>query len=84
MFLDSDFNEIRQLLLRACDQCLLTRKHCGSCNVERLLGSMEGIELSSHKPGYLVSAEELDILTDPGSPAYKEVAGKWRNMVKKN
>lgn len=84
VFLDSDFNEIRQLLLRACDQCLLTRSHCGSCNVERLLGSMKSIELGSRKPSYMVAAGELDVLTDPASPAYAEVAQKWRNMVKRN
>lgn len=84
VFLDSDFNEIRQLLLRACDQCLLTRSHCSSCNVERLLGSMESIEFGSRKPGYMVTVEELDVLTDPSSPAYAEVAEKWRNMVKRN
>lgn len=84
VFLDSDFNEIRQLLLRACDQCLLTRSHCGSCNVERLLGSMENLEPRSPKPSYLVAAEELDVLTDPASPAYTEVAKKWRSMVRSN
>ena len=83
MFLDSDFDQIRTLLQRACDQCLLTRKHCQSCDVDRLHGIIEGIERGS-KPSYLVSAEELAALINPTSPERSVVAEKWNKIITGN
>ncbi len=82
MFYDSDFNEIKTHLERACDQCLLTRQHCRTCNVERLLGIIESIEQNGYKPVYLISAEELAVLTAPGSPGYPDLAAKWQGIIK--
>ncbi|MFZ5642620.1 MAG: hypothetical protein ACOY46_03380 [Bacillota bacterium] len=83
MFLDSDFDQIKTLLQRACDQCLLTRKHCQSCDVDRLHGIIEGIERGS-KPSYLVSGEELATLLSPTSPNRTVVAEKWNKIIAGN
>lgn len=84
MFHDSDLNEIKIHLERACDQCLLTRRHCKACNVERLLGIIESIEQNGYKPVYLISAEELGVLTSPGSPEYPGMAEKWKDIVNRD
>ena len=84
MFLENDFQEIRILLQRACDQCLLTKKHCEKCSVERLLGVVNSMEKGINKPSYLVSTEELAALTDPGSLEYGLTAKKWTNILGNN
>lgn len=84
MFMDRDFDEIKVLLQRACDQCLLTRKHCNGCNVDRLHGIIEGIEKGSQMPSYLVPTEELAVLTDPVSPQHVNVSEKWRRIINSN
>lgn len=81
MFLESDFDVIRSHLERACDQCLLTKKHCQGCNVDRLIGIMEGVESNRMKPNHIISEEELAVLTNPGSPQYMPVAEKWRGII---
>lgn len=83
VFMDSDFDEIRVLLQRACDQCLLTRKHCENCNVDRLHGIIEGIEKGGQLPSYLVPTDELAVLTDPVSPQHITVSEKWRRIINK-
>lgn len=83
MFKDSDYEEIRALLHRACDHCLLTRKHCESCNVDRLHGIVEVLENESLKPSYLVPMEEMNILTNPASPEYIAISKKWKEIIAK-
>lgn len=81
MFFDSDFDEIKIHLERACDQCLLTRQHCGACNVERLLGIIDNLEQNGYKPMYLITSEELAVLTSPGLPEYPALAEKWKGII---
>lgn len=84
MFQDSDFDEIKSHLVRACDQCLLTKKHCQKCNVERLLGIIESIDQNRYKPSYIISTEELAVLTNPGSSEYLTVVEKWKSLIIQN
>lgn len=81
MLMDRDFDEIKVHLERACNQCLLTKKHCEKCNVERLLGIIESIDQNRYKPSYFISIEELAVLTNPGSPEYRPVVEKWKNLI---
>ncbi|MCL6610485.1 MAG: hypothetical protein K6T66_02970 [Peptococcaceae bacterium] len=84
MLMDSDFEEIKIHLKRACDQCLLTKRHCEACNVDRLLGIIESIEQNCYKPTYLISLEDLAALTRPGSPDHPVVVEKWKNIIHQN
>ncbi|MFZ5631975.1 MAG: hypothetical protein ACOY40_03945 [Bacillota bacterium] len=84
MLMDSDFDEIRTHLERACDLCLLTKLHCGKCNVERLLGIINNFDQNRHRPSYFIPAEELAVLTNPGSPEYRQVLEKWQDIVNQN
>ncbi|MCL6478415.1 MAG: hypothetical protein K6T65_08355 [Peptococcaceae bacterium] len=81
MLMDSDFDEIRRHLERACDLCLLTKLHCEKCNVERLLGIINSLDQNQHQPSYFVPAEELAVLTNPGSPEYRKVLEKWKDII---
>ncbi|HBV97492.1 MAG: hypothetical protein JL50_08035 [Peptococcaceae bacterium BICA1-7] len=83
MFMDSDFDQIGRLLQRACEQCLLTRKHCENCNVSRLHGIIEGLGKGGQMPSYLVPTDELAVLTDPVSPQHITVSEKWRGIINK-
>ena len=33
----NDFEEINRLLENCCDSCLLTRKHCAKCRIEKIM-----------------------------------------------
>lgn len=81
VYLDVDFYEIRTHLERACDQCLLTKRHCQTCNVERLLGVIESIDRNDFNPTYLISFGDLAVLTNPDSPEYRSMAEKWKGII---
>lgn len=84
MLMDRDFDEIRVHLLRACDQCLLTKRHCEKCNVERLLGIIESIDQNRFTQSYFIPADELAVLTNPGSPEYRPMVEKWKSIINQN
>ncbi len=52
--------------------------------MERLLGIIENIEQNLYKPTYLISLEDLAVLTNPGSPEYPAVVEKWKNIISQN
>ncbi|MCL5290363.1 MAG: hypothetical protein ACYC0Q_05840 [Eubacteriales bacterium] len=79
-----DFEEISRLLVRSCDNCLLTRKHCKSCRVEKLFGVINQFSRSKASEVFLVPAEELAILLSLSAKVSKpgqqesEIITKWR------
>lgn len=79
-----DFEEISRLLVRSCDNCLLTRKHCKSCRVEKLFGVINQFSRSKASEVFLVPAEELAILLNLSAKVSKpgqqesEIITKWR------
>ncbi|MCL6639011.1 MAG: hypothetical protein K6T80_04920 [Firmicutes bacterium] len=79
-----DFDEIRRLLEKSCDNCLLTRLHCKTCRIEKLFGVINQFSRSKATEVFLVPAEEMETLTGlaagaakPGQKEY-EVVVKWR------
>lgn len=80
-----DFDEINRLLERCCDSCMLTRAHCASCRIEKLMGILSRLSKSSAYE--LISLEELKILvknaviTDPACEKESEVIAKWRHFT---
>lgn len=79
-----DFEEISRLLERSCDNCLLTRKHCKSCRVEKLFGIINQFSRSKATEVFLVPAGELTVLLELAAKVSKpgqqesEVITKWR------
>ena len=79
-----DFEEISRLLERSCDNCLLTRKHCKSCRVEKLFGIINQFSRSKTTEVFLVPADELAVLVSLASKVAKpgqqesEILTKWR------
>ncbi|MCL6560257.1 MAG: hypothetical protein K6U74_15980, partial [Firmicutes bacterium] len=66
-----DFEEIRTLLERSCDNCLLTRKHCKTCRIEKLFGVINQFKMSKANEILLVPADELKTLLNLASESQK-------------
>lgn len=82
-----DFEEIKRLLEKSCDNCLLTRRHCVNCRIDKL----RGIVGQFSKPGayeiILINVEELKVLlslageSSIAGDSRLEVVEKWRHIV---
>lgn len=57
---NTDFEEINRLLENCCDSCLLTRKHCAKCRIEKIMDILSRLSKSSAYE--LISLEDLKIL----------------------
>ncbi len=82
-----DFEEIRHLLERCCDNCLLTRRHCLTCRIDKLRGIISQLTKSAEYE--LINKEELKVLVSlAGSSAAARgseppAVVKWKHIVAK-
>jgi len=80
----TDFEEINRLLENCCDSCLLTRKHCANCRIEKIMDILRRLSKSSAYE--LISLEDLKILLNLASisneAAESELAvvEKWKHI----
>lgn len=82
-----DFEEIKRLLEKSCDNCLLTRRHCINCRIEKLRGIVGQFSKSGAYEIVLINVEELRVLLNLAGESIKdgdsqhEVVEKWRRIV---
>lgn len=80
-----DFEEINLLLEKCCDSCLLTRAHCASCRIEKIMEIL--VRLSKSSAYELISLEDLKILlkhtaiTRQAGENELNVIEKWRQIA---
>lgn len=82
-----DFEEIKRLLEKCCDNCLLTRMHCTGCRIDKLR-SIVG-EFSKTKPFevILMNVEDLKVLLNLSQTSKQagekelEVLENWGRVV---
>jgi len=84
-----DFQEINRLLEKSCDQCLLTRRHCADCRIEKLRMVVGKLSVSRPLEIILIELDELKVLLDlagetgKGAAEENEVFAKWRRIVER-
>jgi len=82
-----DFEEIKRLLEKSCDNCLLTRRHCVSCRIEKLRGVVGQFSKSGPYEIILINVNELKVLLNLAGESNKaggsenEVIDKWRRIL---
>ena len=80
-----DFVEIKLLLEKSCDNCMLTKKHCASCRIDKLRGIVGQFSQRGAYEIVLINVEELKVLLnlagDAGVSPDHEVVAKWRGIV---
>lgn len=80
----TDFEEINRLLENCCDSCLLTRKHCAKCRIEKIMDIISRLSKSSAYE--LISLEDLRILLKLAGISNKAtenelaVVEKWKHI----
>jgi hypothetical protein len=80
----TDFEEINRLLEKCCDSCLLTRKHCSSCRIEKIMDILSRLSKSSAYE--LISLEDLKILlklagiSKEAVESEMSVVEKWKHI----
>lgn len=81
-----DFKEIERLLDKSCDNCLLTRKHCISCRIDKIRGFLgEFSERGSYEIA-LIKVDDLRTLINqakktPADAIAHEVVEKWHHTI---
>lgn len=84
-----DFQEISRLLEKSCDQCLLTRRHCADCRIEKLRTVVGRFSVSGSREIVLIEVDELKVLLDlagetaKGAAEENDVFVKWRRVVER-
>lgn len=84
-----DFQEINRLLEKSCDQCLLTRRHCADCRIEKLRMVVGKLSVSRPREIVLIEVDELKVLLDlagekaRGAAEENGVFAKWRRIVER-
>jgi len=82
-----DFEEIKTLLEKSCDNCLLTRRHCVTCRIEKLRGVVGQFSKSGPYEILLINVNELKVLLNLAGESNKsggsenEVINKWRLIL---
>ncbi len=80
----TDFEEINRLLENCCDSCLLTRKHCAKCRIEKIMDIISRLSKSSAYE--LISLGDLRILLKLAGISNKAtenelaVVEKWKHI----
>jgi hypothetical protein len=83
----NDFEEINRLLEKSCDQCLLTRRHCLGCRIDKLRGVVSQFSQAGPFEIMLINVDELKVLLKLAEKSQmvddseKEVLEKWRRIA---
>lgn len=83
----NDFEEIKSLLEKSCDNCLLTRRHCIGCRIEKLRRIIGQFSKSGAYEILLINVDELNVLVKLAAESNRagsgelEVVEKWRRIV---
>jgi len=82
-----DFKKIEALLDKSCDQCLLTRKHCSNCRIDKLRGIFNQFKQPGIHKVFLININDLSILLDLAEESTNagarkhDVVVKWRRAI---
>lgn len=82
-----DFEEINRMLEKSCDNCLLTRRHCTNCRIEKLRSVVGQFSKSGPYEIILINVEELHVLlklagkSNMTTSSEHEVLQKWQRVL---
>ncbi|MCL6634824.1 MAG: hypothetical protein K6T29_03515 [Peptococcaceae bacterium] len=82
-----DFEEINRLLEKSCDHCLLTRRHCPGCRIEKLRKIVAQFSRPDQGEIILIELSELKVLlklageSGHGGAGEQEIIAKWSRIA---
>jgi len=59
---NDDLKKLEALLDKSCDQCLLTRKHCPTCRIDKLRGIFDQFKQPGVHEVFLININDLSIM----------------------